>query len=89
MSETLYIQHFNDEARGIEYYEKKMSGYTALKKVLDGSLNGNAAAQPATTTPEGKPVAAKTKQDVLQEFIINEVKKSNLRGRAAQASRPA
>ncbi len=50
---TLYIQHFNDEARPISYYLGKMEGYTALKKAFGMS----------------------------QDDIINEVKKSNLRGR--------
>lgn len=53
VTETLYVQHFNDEARSLEYYLKKMNGYTAAKKAL--------AMQP--------------------DDIINEVKKSNLRGR--------
>ena len=53
MSETLYIQHFNDESRPLSYYLAKMEGYTAAKKAL--------AMQP--------------------DDIINEVKKSNLRGR--------
>jgi NADH-quinone oxidoreductase subunit F len=33
-SETLYVQHFNEEARPLEYYLAKMAGYTALKKAL-------------------------------------------------------
>src|SRR4051812_22002432 len=33
-TETLFIQHFNDEARPLEYYLKKMDGYKALKKAL-------------------------------------------------------
>ena len=53
MEETLFIQHFNEEARPLAYYKNKMAGYTALKKAL-----------------------AMSKDD-----IINEVKKSNLRGR--------
>src|SRR6478735_3021910 len=52
-SETLFIQHFSDEARPLEYYTKKMAGYSASKKAL-------------SMTPDE---------------IINEVKKSNLRGR--------
>ncbi len=50
---TLFIQHFHDEARQLDYYLKKMSGYSAAKKAL--TMN--------------------------QDDIINEVKKSNLRGR--------
>src|SRR5579885_2137115 len=53
MSETLYIQHFNDESRSLDYYLQKMAGYTALKKALGMS----------------------------PDDVINEVKKSNLRGR--------
>ncbi len=53
MSETLYKQHFNEEARPLAYYLAKMDGYTAAKKAL--------AMQP--------------------DDIVNEVKKSNLRGR--------
>src|SRR3954468_12069233 len=52
-TETLFIQHFNDEARSLEYYVKKMQGYTAAKKALAMS----------------------------PDDVINEVKKSNLRGR--------
>jgi NADH-quinone oxidoreductase subunit F len=33
-AETLFIQHFNDEARPLDYYTAKMSGYTAAKKAL-------------------------------------------------------
>lgn len=51
--ETLFIQHFNEEARPLSYYLSKMDGYTALKKALGMSADD----------------------------IINEVKKSNLRGR--------
>lgn len=53
MSETLFIQHFNEESRPLEYYLKKMGGYQASKKAF------------------GMPI----------DDIINEVKKSNLRGR--------
>lgn len=53
MSETLYKQHFNDEARPLVYYLAKMGGYTASKKAFG-------------MTPDD---------------IVNEVKKSNLRGR--------
>lgn len=52
-TQTLYIQHFNEEARPLKYYLEKMNGYTALKKALG-------------MTPDD---------------VINEVKKSNLRGR--------
>ena len=52
-SETLYIQHFNEEARPISYYLEKMDGYKALKKAFGMS----------------------------SDDLINEVKKSNLRGR--------
>lgn len=51
--ETLFIQHFSEEARPLSYYLKKMNGYTALQKALKMS----------------------------QDEIINEMKKSNLRGR--------
>jgi NADH-quinone oxidoreductase subunit F len=34
MSETLYIQHFNEEARPLNYYLSKMDGYTAVKKAF-------------------------------------------------------
>lgn len=51
--ETLFVQHFHDEARSYEYYLSKMNGYKALEKALALS----------------------------QDDIINEVKKSNLRGR--------
>lgn len=34
MGETLFIQHFKDEARPLGYYLEKMQGYTALKKAL-------------------------------------------------------
>jgi NADH-quinone oxidoreductase subunit F len=50
---TLYLQHFNEESRPLEYYLKKMHGYAALKKALG----------------------------MQPDDIINEVKKSNLRGR--------
>jgi NADH-quinone oxidoreductase subunit F len=30
--ETLFIQHFKEEARSLDYYLTKMSGYQALKK---------------------------------------------------------
>ncbi len=53
MSETLYIQHFNNEARPLSYYLSKMNGYAAMKKAFG----------------------------MKQDDIINEVKKSNLRGR--------
>ncbi len=54
MSETtLYIQHFNEESRPLDYYLSKMNGYVAAKKALS----------------------------MQQDDIINEVKKSNLRGR--------
>lgn len=52
-SPTLFIQHFNEEARSIDYYAKNMFGYVAAKKALGMS----------------------------PEDLINEVKKSNLRGR--------
>jgi NADH-quinone oxidoreductase subunit F len=32
--DTLFIQHFNDESRGLAYYQAKMNGYTAVKKAL-------------------------------------------------------
>jgi NADH-quinone oxidoreductase subunit F len=32
--EPLFIQHFNDESRPLDYYLKNMAGYTALKKAL-------------------------------------------------------
>ncbi len=32
--DTLYIQHFNEEARPLPYYLEKMSGYQAAKKAL-------------------------------------------------------
>lgn len=32
--ETLFIQHFSEESRPLEYYLKKMGGYTASKKVF-------------------------------------------------------
>lgn len=51
--ETLFIQHFNDEARPLKYYLEKMNGYKAAKKAFG-------------MTPDA---------------IIDEVKKSNLRGR--------
>jgi NADH-quinone oxidoreductase subunit F len=53
MSETLYIQYFNDESRPLDYYLSKMAGYTASKKAFGMS----------------------------QDDLVNEVKKSNLRGR--------
>src|SRR6476620_6811812 len=53
MSETLYIQHFKEESKGIDYYLQKMNGYTAMKKAFG----------------------------MTQDAIIDEVKKSNLRGR--------
>jgi len=34
MSETLYVQHLNEEARPLAYYLSKMDGYTALKKAF-------------------------------------------------------
>ncbi len=51
--ETMFIQHFNEEARPLAYYLAKMNGYAAAKKALG-------------MTPDA---------------IIDEVKKSNLRGR--------
>lgn len=33
-TETLFIQHFNEESRPLSYYLKEMNGYTALKKAL-------------------------------------------------------
>ncbi|OFZ20086.1 MAG: NADH oxidoreductase (quinone) subunit F [Bdellovibrionales bacterium GWB1_55_8] len=33
-TETLFIQHFNEEARPLSYYLKNMAGYTGLKKAL-------------------------------------------------------
>ncbi|MGK5083582.1 NADH-quinone oxidoreductase subunit NuoF [Bdellovibrionota bacterium FG-1] len=53
MSETLFIQHFNEEARPLAYYLSKMDGYTAAKKAFG----------------------------MTQDDLINEVKKSNVRGR--------
>src|SRR5207237_881074 len=50
---TLFIQHFNEESRPLNYYVSKMDGYTAAPKALGMS----------------------------QDDLINEVKKSNLRGR--------
>src|SRR6476620_5087033 len=32
--ETLFIQHFNEEARPLSYYLKNMDGYSASKKAL-------------------------------------------------------
>ena len=32
--QTLFVQHFHEEARPLEYYLQKMEGYTALKKAL-------------------------------------------------------
>jgi NADH-quinone oxidoreductase subunit F len=52
-NETLFVQHFNEEARPLAHYLGKMGGYTALKKAF--GMNPDA--------------------------IIDEVKKSNLRGR--------
>ncbi len=52
-TETLYIQHFRDEARPLNYYLQSMSGYQAAAKALQMS----------------------------KDAIIDEVKKSNLRGR--------
>jgi NADH-quinone oxidoreductase subunit F len=51
--ETLYVQHFNEEARPLAYYLAKMDGYSALKKAYGMS----------------------------KDAIIDEMKKSNLRGR--------
>jgi NADH-quinone oxidoreductase subunit F len=34
MGETIYIQHFKDEARPLDYYLTQMQGYQALKKAL-------------------------------------------------------
>ena len=51
--ETLYVQHFNEEARPLAYYKAKMNGYTALEKALKMS----------------------------KDAIIDEMKKSDLRGR--------
>jgi NADH-quinone oxidoreductase subunit F len=53
MGETIYIQHFKDEARPLDYYLTQMQGYAALKKALG----------------------------MAPDDVINEVKKSNLRGR--------
>ena len=33
-TETLFIQHFNEQARPLSYYLKNMAGYTAAKKAL-------------------------------------------------------
>src|SRR6478609_620384 len=33
-NETLFIQHFKPESRGLSYYLEKMNGYTASKKAL-------------------------------------------------------
>jgi len=52
-SETIYIQHHHEEARGLDYFLTKMSGYQSAKKAV---------AMP-------------------QDAVIDEVKKSNLRGR--------
>ena len=52
-NETLFIQHFHEECRPIEYYLKQMEGYTAAQKALK----------------------------MPQDDIINEMKKSNMRGR--------
>lgn len=35
--EPLFIQHFNEESRPLDYYLKNMAGYTALKKALSMS----------------------------------------------------
>jgi NADH-quinone oxidoreductase subunit F len=51
--ETLYVQHFNEEARSLAYYTAKMDGYRSVKKAFS----------------------------MTKEAIIDEVKKSNLRGR--------
>jgi len=32
--ETLFIQHFKEESRPLEYYLKKMSGYSASQKAF-------------------------------------------------------
>ena len=53
MAETLFIQHFKEEARPLAYYESQMNGYAAAKKALGQN----------------------------PDDVINEVKKSNLRGR--------
>jgi len=37
--ETLFIQHFCEEARPLSYYLKNMSGYSALKKALGMSTD--------------------------------------------------
>jgi NADH-quinone oxidoreductase subunit F len=34
MAETLFIQHFKDDSRPLDYYLGKMQGYAALKKAL-------------------------------------------------------
>jgi NADH-quinone oxidoreductase subunit F len=52
-SETLFIQHFNDESVPLDYYLEKMDGYKAARKALA----------------------------MAPDDVINEVKKSNLRGR--------
>lgn len=51
--ETIYIQHFREEARPLKYYLDHMEGYQAMKKSLA----------------------------LPPDDVINEVKKSNLRGR--------
>lgn len=33
-AETIYIQHFNKNAKSLDYYQKHMNGYVALKKAL-------------------------------------------------------
>src|SRR3954471_23471114 len=33
-SKTLFIQHFNEEARPLDYYLNKMAGYSGAKKAL-------------------------------------------------------
>lgn len=52
-AETLFVQHFNEEARPLPYYLAKMGGYSAARKAL-------------AMTPDA---------------IIDEMKKSNMRGR--------
>lgn len=51
--DTIFIQHFKEEARSLSYYLNNMEGYSASKKALS----------------------------LTSEQIIEEVKKSNLRGR--------
>lgn len=38
-SETLFIQHFKEEARPLDYYLKQMKGYQSLKKALSMEPN--------------------------------------------------